>query len=224
METNLLLENAVSRSLGGEESLDNIFRRSNDAHHSQRREAAANGTQYLNIQPSITACQCDGLACQTQEKHVGESISICLWSNFLDIASVSNMTLHVGDFTYKPVVNGTVNDLTELSLHGRLAVVTTMTISAFFNHSNPYDLVVDATVSFAPNGRRDLIAVDVGNATLDSSRLLRVTRVNKVRFCLYIFIFVAFVLWVLEKSVRCLKHCRHQEQVHDEDGGDSLVV
>lgn len=192
-----------------------------------RRVETANDTVYLDVHPSIQACECDGTACTAEEKHPGDSVSICLWSDFFEIAAVTNMTLRVGDFSYQPIVNGTANELTELELHGKLAVVTTMTISAFYENANPPDLVVDATVSFVPldvgGGRRHL--ADITDYPLSSSsRSLLITRIDKsvvvfAWFCLLstIIVLSAALGALVAKGYYC-SACSTRSHDKEEDG------
>lgn len=204
---------------------DNIFRWDSDVDLTRqqdsfsRRIVIANSTLSLDIQPSIRACQCDGSTCITKERHVGDSISICLFSNFLHIQAVKNMTLHVGDVSYQPVVDGVVNELTELSLHGKLAVVTTMTISAFFDHANPsdLDLTVDATVSFAPihggGGGRRLVA-NIANHSLgdNPARSLLVTTFTRLATTWACLISTIIVFAAAIGVFVARRHCRHRPE------------
>jgi len=200
---------------------DSVFRQDSDASSSQsdvtlaRRVQTANATQYLNIEASIRACECDGTSCiaEPEAKHVGDFITICLWSNFLEIAAVSNMTLHVGNVSYQPVVNGIVNELTNVRHHGKLAVVTTMTISAFYQEANPPDLIVDATVSFVSDGggSRRYLASDITDYLLGSQRSLLYTRMDKsvivvASVCLFSTI---VVLSIAVGALVAKRYCRH---------------
>lgn len=217
---------------------DNVFERRGDAtaqleeNASARRIQTANATAFLNVQPSIRACECDGITCTTvnQVKHVGDPVTICLFSNFLSIAEVSNMTLHVdGEFTH-PVVNGTANELTEVEIHGKLAVVTTMTISAFYQHPNPSDLEVDATVSFVSlgdgNTRRRHLHADIVGYPLNNQRLLQTTtyigRSSVVVgwVCLFSAILVITVEISLFMSKRTSTKSQHDDESHTEDNCD----
>lgn len=186
----------------------------------RRRMQTANATQFLHVQPSIRACECNGLSCITNhvDKHQGDAISVCLWSNWLDIRVVSNMTLHVDDIDYHPVVNGIANELTRVKIHGKVAVVTTMTISDFYRHETPSNLVVDATVSFVSsggNGRR--LEHSLGNPP----RLLVTARIGKSRLVVgCVCLFVAIIAITSEVSLFEMRrrHCSEPtaRQQHDD--------
>ena len=185
---------------------------------SLRRIQTANATQFLNVQPSIRACECDGFSCITDhvDKHQGDAISICLWSNWLDIHVVSNMTLHVDDIAYHPVVNGTANDVTRVEIHGKVAVVTTMTISDFYRHANPSNLVVDATVSFdhVGNGRQlDAVHDDVENSLVNPPRLLVTARIDKSRLVVGWVCLFATILVITSEVSLFVRRRRQQDDI-----------
>ena len=214
---------------------DNVFTRGKDAssQHSVNSVAFSrqlvNETEYIDVEPIIRACQCDGTACAAEEKHVGDTVSICVWSNFLEIAAVVNMTLHIGSFSYQPVVNGTVNELTEVSLEGKLVVITIMTISAFFEDASPSDLEIDATVSFVPlasGGRRQLVD-STNNSLLRNSRSLEVTERSiavfvAVCFLVTIVLLSASVGALLAKGYCC--DCSTRVEYDEERTNDTYVV
>lgn len=116
-------------------------------------------TETLVLEPTIVACECNGVNCTTTAKSAGDFFKICLRSSFLDIAQVSEVTLRLDDLIYQPVVDGTSNEITNVTLHGRLAVVTTMIVSAFFQdrNSSVLELEVDGQVSFYGGTRRYLV-------------------------------------------------------------------
>jgi len=213
---------------------NNIFGRGSDAATSapqqhdeylqSRRIETSNDTYSMNIQSNIRACECDGTECTSEEKHVGDSISICLWSNFLDIDKILNLTLFVGDLSYQPVENGTANELTEMVLHGKLAVITTMIISAFFDNANPSDLVVDATVSFAPlvGGNRRHLASISNHSLIERQRSLLVPSLNRsvIIFALTCLLSTIIMLSVAIGAVIAKGYCRggrSSRSLHGED-------
>lgn len=201
-----------------------------------RQTTAANGTQFLNVQPSVTACQCnDALTCTMEERHVGESIRICLWSQFLNITAVTNLTLHANDgVSYQAVTDGIVNELTQLYFEGRLAVVTTMVISAFFHHANPSDLLVDATVSFSPlhnQGRRHL-AADTSTTLFDRPTRVLLTRpVNNtvvilcwVVLSIAIVIFCSTTCWLAwDQKLCCFTASRSRQQEYGDTDDETYI-
>lgn len=150
---------------------NNVFRHDNDMSDRFRR-TTANATETLSFQPSIRACECNGVKCTTEEKKPGDTIKICLWSNFLDIQSVSQISLRLGNFTYQPIVDGTANTVTNVALNGRLAIVTTMLISAFFQDTtySPSNLQVQGQVSFVPHlGSNRYLTDDASSVNISRS-------------------------------------------------------
>ena len=137
-----------------------------------------NGTVLIDLHPTVTACQCDGMNCTTEGRKTGDAISICLWSNYLDISVVLDMMLRLDSLVYQPISNGTANSVTEVTMNGKSVIITTMIISAFFQDMDPSDLVVEGQVSFAPpvDDRRYLAApADYSTAVSRSLALSKTT-------------------------------------------------
>jgi hypothetical protein len=115
-------------------------------------------------------------------------------------------------------VNGIANELTRVKIHGKVAVVTTMTISDFYRHETPSNLVVDATVSFVSsggNGRR--LEHSLGNPP----RLLVTARIGKSRLVVgCVCLFVAIIAITSEVSLFEMRrrHCSEPtaRQQHDD--------
>jgi hypothetical protein len=166
-----------------------------------RRTATANNAaaETLSLQSSVRACECNGVDCVTTErKKPGDTIQICLRSNFLDISAVSQISLRLGDVTYRPIVNGTANAATNVARNGTLAIVTTMLVSALFQQDYYYyysntnstssRLQVQGQVSFVPqfvsSGNRYLSTTTSDFATLNTSRF-----------------------WTIQEKVRLYRHC-----------------
>lgn len=153
------------------------FWHQNDMSGQFRRTTANNAAETLSLQPSIRACECNGVDCVTESKKPGDTIQICLRSNFLDIQNVSQISLRLGDVTYQPIVNGTANAATNVARNGNLAIVTTMLVSALFQDSNNSTsrLQVQGQVSFVPqfSGNRYLSTTS-DFVTLNTSRYLTI--------------------------------------------------